>query len=77
MTTITTASAAVDGVITRLPGLPLQACEPGLTASTFARPHSGWRSSHRITGPMSATAAATRASSQVRREAPCQTSAMK
>ncbi len=57
--------------------MPWHAWEPSFTESVPAIPHSGRRMSHRITGPMSAVAAATRASSHVRRDAPCHSSAMK
>ena len=68
---------AAEGVTTRLPGLPLQACEPAFTASTLASPHSGWRSTHRMIGANSANTAATRATIHVRLDGPCHSSAMK
>ena len=53
------------------------AAEFGLTESTPTKAHSGRSSSHRMAGPMIASAAAPRASAQVWRDAPCHTSATK
>ena len=54
-----------------------QACDPGLTDTTSTNPHSGRDRIHSRAGRTSASAAPTRASSQVCREAPCHSSATK
>ena len=54
-----------------------QAAEPGTARSTPTKPHSGRVNSQRIAGPRIAIAAATRANSHVRRDAPCHSSAVK
>ena len=76
-TPATMATAAVRRVSTASGMTAGQACDPGLTDSTPTIAHSGRSSSHRMAGPAIATAAATRASSQAWREAPCQISAAK
>ena len=54
-----------------------QACDPGFASSTPTNPHSGRSRIQKSAGPRIATAAASRASSQVRRDAPCHSSARK
>ena len=51
------------------------ACEPGLTIVTPTSPHSGRENSHSNAGAMTASAPAIRARAQVRRDAPCHSSA--
>ena len=54
-----------------------QACEPGFTSVTRAIAHNGRWSSHIPNGPRIAAAAESRASSQMRRDVPCHSSARK
>ena len=54
-----------------------QAAEPGFTDSTPTNQHSGRDNSHISTGPTMARAPATRATSHVRRDGPCHSSAAK
>ena len=65
-----TRSVSTNGMLTKP-----QTCELGATREVPARAHSGTRMSHRSGAATSAPAAARRASSQVRGEGPCHSSA--
>ena len=73
----TIARPAVRAVRTKSGMTAGHACEPGLTDSTPTKAHNGRWSSHIAAGATIATAALTRASAQVWRDAPCHSSATK
>ena len=76
--TPTIAASAAVWVVSRNWGMiGGQACDPGLALSTPTNPHRGRSRIQKVAGPTIATAAARRASSQVRHDAPCHSSARK
>ena len=76
--TTTTPSRARERTVTTSSGMTAgQACEPGLTDCTSTNQHSGREKTHIRAGPTMASPAAMRATSQVRRDGPCHSSATK